>query len=63
MKYNLKNRPVKSTPQAYERFLKGMEAELREIWEINKNRTMMIDASDSHQAIGQIDVIREVLGE
>lgn len=30
MKHNLKNRPVKSTPQRYEEWIKGFEAELRE---------------------------------
>jgi hypothetical protein len=45
----LKNRPVKASPQAYERWIKGLERELREM--IGKG-------------YDNVDVIlREVLGE
>lgn len=29
MEFTFKNRPVKATPQAYERWIKGLEKELR----------------------------------
>ncbi|GAH96735.1 unnamed protein product, partial [marine sediment metagenome] len=29
MKYNFKNRPVKSTPQEYERWIKGFEKKVK----------------------------------
>ena len=34
MNYNLKNRTVKASPQAYERWIKGLERELREKLEL-----------------------------
>jgi len=48
----LKNRPVKASPQAYERWIKGLERELREI---------LADAIGEDDSI--VNLIREVLGE
>lgn len=52
MKYNKNNFPVKSTPQAYEKWGKGFEAELREI----STKTRILEKEP-------IISIKEILGE
>jgi len=46
----LKNRPVKASPQVYERWIKGLERELQEMKQHAHN-------------IHALEVYREVLGE
>ena len=59
MKYNLKNFPVKGTPQAYERWGKGFEKELR------KNLQAVIDehAWPECSEFSVKETVKEILGE
>lgn len=52
MKHNLSNVPVKSTPQQYERFFKGMKAELE---------AMLKNPAYTHYA-STSNVLRVILG-
>lgn len=54
MKRNLKNRPVKSTPQRYEEWIKGFEEDLRLFISIHENEGHMIDPELAR---------KEILGE
>jgi len=56
LKYNLKNFPVKSSPQAYEQWKKGFEAELREKF------AKAMDLTDV-QDLTIRELIKEILGE
>jgi hypothetical protein len=59
MKFKLKNRPVKSTPQRYEEWLKGFEKELRE-------QLTHLEKQDQEHMIplGFIAIrLKEILGE
>jgi len=57
MEYNLKNFPVKGTPQAYERWGKGLKKELRDEYKLlNSTR-------HSQNIEGILQKIREILGE
>ena len=57
MKYNLKNFPVKGTPQAYERWGKGFRKELQEIMPSYGRAT--INPYDNEKR----RIIKEILGE
>jgi len=59
MKYNLKNRPVKASPQAYERWIKGLERELRgKLVDVKDVKMVYLGST-----LGRNALIREVLGE
>ena len=60
MKHNLKNFPVKGTPQAYERWGKGFQKELQERIKHWEN---LIQPNDCYHKLYCVNFAKEILGE
>jgi hypothetical protein len=67
MKYTFANRPVKSTPQRYEEWIKGLEREVRVLLEKIKNNPEAfyaeMERNHPNNELVSVSVLKELLGE